>query len=423
MRKLRSCISVFFVLAGLLVSHSQERRTEVCIDFRVNSTVIDSSYSDNAVRMGEMVDFLRDISRDSTVNIIEVSFCGAASPEGSYQLNRKLARGRLSALEKFIRDEVDIPDSLVTRNDSYIPWDYLKSQIEDSDLDRKEEVIAIIEEESQLVDYHRPETHIDNRILKLKELDGGRIWDQMNKLFFERMRNACAVVVAFKKELPPVEEPVVVPVIPEPVQEPAVEPEPVVEVVEPEPIPEVTEAWMRQLHVKTNAIGLGLAIANVAVEIDLGKHWSFTLPVYYSAWDYFKTTIKFRTLAVQPEVRYWFRPDNEGWFVGAHFGYAFYNLAWDGDYRYQDHDRDTPAMGGGIAAGYRTHLSRNKRWKMEFSLGGGVYPIDYDKFHNTKVTKEGLMVESSIKKTYWGLDQAAISIAYAFDLKKKGGKR
>ena len=423
MRKLRSCISVFFVLAGLLVSHSQERRTEVCIDFRVNSTVIDSSYSDNAVRMGEMVDFLRDISRDSTVNIIEVSFCGAASPEGSYQLNRKLARGRLSALEEFVRKEVEIPDSLVTRNDSYIPWDYLKSQIEDSDLDRKEEVIAIIEEESQLVDYHRPETHIDNRILKLKELDGGRIWDQMNKLFFERMRNACAVVVAFKKELPPVEEPAVVPVIPEPVQEPAVEPEPVVEVVEPEPIPEVTEAWMRQLHVKTNAIGLGLAIANVAVEIDLGKHWSFTLPIYYSAWDYFKTTIKFRTLAVQPEVRYWFRPDNEGWFVGAHFGYAFYNLAWDGDYRYQDHDRDTPAMGGGIAAGYRTHLSRNKRWKLEFSLGGGVYPIEYDKFHNTVDTKEGLMVESSVKKTYWGLDQASVSIAYTFDLNKKGGKR
>ena len=33
------------------------------------------------------------------------------------------------------------------------------------------------------------------------------------------------------------------------------------------------------------------------------------------------------------------------------------------------------------------------------------------------------MVASSVKKTYWGIDQAAVSIAYAFDLKKKGGKR
>jgi len=29
----------------------------------------------------------------------------------------------------------------------------------------------------------------------------------------------------------------------------------------------------------------------------------------------------------------------------------------------------------------------------------------------------------SIKKTYWGIDQAAVSLAYTFDLKMKGGKR
>ena len=183
------------------------------------------------------------------------------------------------------------------------------------------------------------------------------------------------------------------------------------------------ENWTRQLHVKTNVLGLGLGIANAAVEVDLTKHLSITLPVYYSAWDYFQSTIKFRTLTVQPEVRYWFHPDNDGWFMGAHFGYGFYNLALNGDYRYQDHDQKTPSMGGGISAGYRTHLSKNKRWKMEFSLGGGVYPSRYDKFHNTSDTKEGLMVASDIKKTYWGIDQAAISISYAFNLTKKGGKR
>ena len=184
-----------------------------------------------------------------------------------------------------------------------------------------------------------------------------------------------------------------------------------------------TESWTRELHVKTNVVGLGLGIANAAVEVDLAKHWSFTLPVYYSAWDYFQSTLKFRTLAVQPEVRYWFKFCNDGWFLGGHFGYGFYNLAFNGDYRYQDHDRDTPAMGGGISAGYRTHLSKNKRWKMEFALGGGAYLVNYDKFHNTSDVKKGLMVESSIEKTYWGIDQATISISYAFNLTKKGGKR
>ena len=264
--------------------------------------------------------------------------------------------------------------------------------------------------------------HIDNRIVKLQALDGGKVWQQMNKLFFEQMRNASAVFVTYKKELPPVQEPVIVPNTV--VVEPPVE---VVEIVHDTTaiietlIPEV-EGWSRKLHLKTNAIGLGMAIANVAAEIDLAKHWSFTLPVYYSAWDYFKSTIKFRTFAVQPEFRYWLSEENDGFFGGVHFGLAYYNFAFDGDYRYQDHNRETPAIGGGVSIGYRLPISKNNRWRVEFSLGAGVYSRHYDKFHNTPRTKVGLMIES-IKKTYWGIDQAAVSFSYSFDLKKKGGKR
>ena len=417
------CITLILLLFGVGIAHSQERHTEICIDFRVNSTVIDSAYSDNAVRMQEMVEFLRTIRQDSTINIIEVSFCGAASPEGSYQLNRKLAQGRLSALEKFIRSEVDIPDSLITHNDSYIPWDYLKSQIEDSGLIRKDEVIAILEEEARLVDYHHPNTHIDNRIVKLRALDGGKVWQQMNKLFFEQMRNACAVFVTYKKELPPVQVPIIVP--------DTIKVEPIVEAVEIVPdttaiietvIPEVEE-WNRKLYLKTNALFWGMGMTNVSAEIDLAKHWSFALPVTYSAWNYFTSTVKFRTLAVQPEFRYWFNEDNQKFFIGAHFGYAQYvNVAVDGNYRYQDHDGKSPALGGGISVGYRMPISKSDKWDIEFSLGAGVYSLHYDKFYNTPNTKDGLMIES-VKKTYWGIDQAAVSFSYSFDLKKKGGKR
>src|SRR5690554_7135701 len=156
----------------------------------------------------------------------------------------------------------------------------------------------------------------------------------MNNLFFDRMRNAYAVFVTYKKELPPVQVPIIVP--------DTIKIEPIVEAVEIVPdttaiietvIPEIEE-WNRKLHLKTNAIGLGMAIANVAAEVDLAKHWSFTLPVYYSAWDYFKSTIKFRTFALQPEFRYWLSEENDGFFAGAHFGLAYYNFAFDGDYRY-----------------------------------------------------------------------------------------
>ena len=408
------CILLILLLFGVGVTHSQETRTEISVYFRVNSTVIDFAYSDNIDRIQEIIDFLRAIRQDSTVNIVEVSFCGAASPEGSAQQNRRLARSRLETLEKIIRREVDIPDSLITRNDNYIPWDYLKSQIEGSGLVSKDKVIAILEEEARLVDYYYPYTHIDNRIVKLKALDGGVVWQQMNSLFFEQMRNASVVFVTHKKEFPPVEEPEAeVLAVAETAPDTAATAAPIA--------PEVEE-WAHKLHLKTNAIGLGMGIANVAVEIDMARHWSFALPVYYSAWDYFKQTVKFRTFAVQPEFRYWVSDENDGFFAGAHFGLAYYNLAIDGDYRYQDHNRETPAIGGGVSIGYRLPISKNNRWRVEFSVGAGAYTNHYDKFHNTPDTKDGLLIED-IRNTYWGIDQAAVSFSYSFDLKKKGGKR
>lgn len=415
------CILLILMLFCVVSAQSQESCTEICVDFRANSVTIDSAYSDNAVRMKELTEFLRNISQDSTINIIEVSFCGAASPEGSYQLNHRLAQGRLSALEKIVRNEVEIPDSIINYNDSYIPWGYLKSQIQSSDFTLKNEIVSILDEEAGLDDYHHPNTHIDSRIVKLKQLDNGKVWRQMNKLYFEQMRNACVVFVTYKQELPPVQEPIITP------DTVAIEPKAeIIEVVSDTVPVEASvvaeEEWMHRLHFKTNAIGWVMGIANVAAEIDLAKHWSFAVPVYYSALNYFTSTVKFRTLAVQPELRYWFNEDNQKIFVGAHFGYAQYNVAVGGDYRYQDHDGNSPALGGGVSVGYRMPISKNNKWNVEFSLGVGAYGLHYDKFRNMSSTNDGLLVES-IKKTYWGLDQVAVSFSYTFDLKKKGGKR
>ena len=177
-----------------------------------------------------------------------------------------------------------------------------------------------------------------------------------------------------------------------------------------------------QISLKTNLLGWGMGISNVAVEFDLAEHWSFHLPVYYSAWNYFKSTIKFRTLATQPEIRYWFSEDNENFFLGAHFGMAYYNLAVGGNYRYQDHNKNTPSLGGGLSVGYRMPVCKSKNWKLEFSLGAGGYSVFCDRFHNTPDVSKGLMVDN-LKTTYWGIDNASVSFLYSFGIHKKGGRK
>jgi hypothetical protein len=213
------------------------------------------------------------------------------------------------------------------------------------------------------------------------------------------------VLVTIKEELPAVAEPVA-----EPVVEPVPDTTQVAEVVAP-----VAEEWTRHLHLKTNALGWALANANIGAEIDLAKHLSLTVPVYYSAINYFTNTIKFRTLGVQPELRYWLDENNEKFFIGAHFGCAQYNVAINGDYRYQDHDGKTPAVGGGVSVGYRMPISANGKWYIEFALGAGAYALNYDRFYNVN---NGKLVDTN-RKTYFGIDNAAVNISYRFDLNKR----
>ena len=136
-------------------------------------------------------------------------------------------------------------------------------------------------------------------------------------------------------------------------------------------------------------------------------------------------TRKFRTFAVQPEFRYYIPKTGlrgtRGLFVGAHAGMAYYNLALESsEYRYQDHNGTSPAWGGGISLGYRTHIDKNKHWYAEFAVGAGAYSLYYDTFYNTPMTKYGVMTGTH-KDVYWGIDQVAITISYRFDLLKKGG--
>ena len=177
------------------VMYSQENRTEMYVNFRVNSYAVDTTYLDNAARTREIISYLRAINDDPSVRLLEVSFCGAASPEGSDQLNSKLARLRLDALEDMIREEIYIPDNIITYNYGYIPWDYLKEQVRDSDIRYKDEIIDILNERPRLVAHHHPGRHVDHRVLKLKQLHGGEAWLEMYQMFFARMRNAYVVFV------------------------------------------------------------------------------------------------------------------------------------------------------------------------------------------------------------------------------------
>ena len=391
------------------------------LHYVINVETLDSSFVDNAERMQTIQEFLEEVKRDSLLTITGVDFRGTASPDGSYEFNVWLSENRLRTFKELINSYIDLPDSLIFSQSSEIPWDeFRKKVIEDEDVPRRTKVIEIIDEGPRLVEWYN-NRHIDARLLKLRILEGGRVWDYLREPILRDLRYGDAIF--YYKYLSPLIWP-----------GSSLATSVLDEVPRLLPLPASPQycQWTPRIYVKSNLMGWLTLSANLGLEFDLAPHWSLNIPVYYSCWDYIKSTIKFRNFTVQPEFRYWPRwkcgGGNDGFFLGAHFGMMYYNFAVDGPYRYQDRRGKTPALGGGLALGYRMPLSKNQRWHVEFSAGAGVYKLDYDVFENTPNYKEGQWVRRN-KKTFYGLDQAAITFSYNFGLTKytrtygKGGAR
>lgn len=302
--------------------------------------------------------------------------------------------------------------------DSYIPWDQMEMMVRNSNIEDKDSIIAALRADSTMVRYGNSAT-IDGRARAIERSRGTDAWHRLQRAIFPRMRLATAVFIT--RRITPAPEvgrlatrpAMSFDTLPEP--EPVPEPEPILEPEpEPEPAPVVEPLdsdTLQNIFVKTNLVGWGLIMTNIAAEYQWNDRWSVTLPLYYSAWNYFKGTRKYRTFVVQPEIRYWF---NEHVYAGVHLGLAYYNYAKDGEWRYQDHNGSTPALGGGIGGGWRTALSKDRHWWLELTAGIGVYRLHYDVFHNYH---NGLVVDER-RRTFFGVDNVAVTIAYRFDIKR-----
>ena len=399
------CVCMIGLILSCSVTYAQNFKSEFSLNFRVGNATIETGQKDNANNLSELDSFICRLGPEGTIEIVNVYFCGSASPEGSYQINQKLSTKRISALEKYIGNQIEIPDSLIVHDPEYIPWNYLREQVLSSDMADKQEVIDILALDPILVKYQGNRL-IDHRILKLQSLKGGKVWQNLFRSYFMQMRNA-TVIFTYRRD-----PDMIVNDVPShtgyaqtSLQDPKLATHSYPETVK--------EPRGHYLFLSTNLLCLGAAVANAAIETEISKHLTVSVPVYYSALDYFKPTLKFRTLAIQPELRYWFNEEKIGFYTGAHLGVAQFNVAFDGEVRYQDKDGDSPTYGAGLSIGYRVPLSRNQKWNLDFYVGAGVYQFEYDRFHNVP---NGKLI-GSYEKTYFGLDNASISLTYRFGIK------
>lgn len=401
---MRNLIITTFMLLGCLQLFGQESRKEVSIGFRVGNAVLKPEFGDNEANLDELVSFLERVQRDEQLELVEVSFCGSASPEGSFAINRSLAKRRREALEKYVRERITLPDSIVTYPEGFIAWEKLAEMVELSDMPYKEEAVDVLRNVPEFT-YNNKGVLIDSRKKHLMELRWGRTWNYMYKHFFSEVRNAGVVLVTVR-ELPVEEPPVEVPV-----EEPVVE-QPV-DTIAPAPVVEKKPFYMA---VKTNMLYDALAVPNVGVEFYLGDNWSVVGQWMYGWWSKNSSHRYWRIYGGDLALRKWFGKEADAKpLTGHHLGVYGQLFTYDFELSGKGYMGGKPGgtmwekmnYAAGLEYGYSLPIAR--RLNLDFTIGIGYWGGEYYEY----IPQDGHYVWQATKNRHWfGPTKAEVSLMW-----------
>ena len=157
---------------------------ELEVIFKVSKIEIDSTVFDNEVTFGKILAAVDKIHSNPSYKIEKIQVSGYASPEGRPEFNAWLGENRAMALIDYIIEHR--PDYGLTRETFEIVngeenWPGLRKILVASDMDRKEEVITIIDD---------ADLKGEAKKVEIKNMDGGRTWQNMLREIYPHLRSA-----------------------------------------------------------------------------------------------------------------------------------------------------------------------------------------------------------------------------------------
>lgn len=113
------------------------------IDFPVDRTELHPDYRQNPRELAKIIDTINIIKRDTLMTITHIDIHGYASPESPYEHNDYLATNRALTLKNYVRQLVRLDDGLFSVSSTPEDWDGLCRQLKESNLDGRDEILAI----------------------------------------------------------------------------------------------------------------------------------------------------------------------------------------------------------------------------------------------------------------------------------------
>lgn len=413
---------IFLALAMQTAAAQENDKKEVCIGFRVGSSLLDPKFGNNEANLNDVIQFLNEVRNDTTIELTQVKFCGSASPEGGSKLNRKLAKRRCANMEQYVRQRIMLPEDIIKRQEWSDAWQKLAIYVENSDMPNKKEVLHELLETPEYT-YNKYGALVDSRKKRLMDMNYGRTWNYMLDKFFPSVRNASAILVTIRKKNEPAPEPQPEPVVEEPKQpEPVVQSEPVVDTKQP-----------AYFAIKTNMLYDALLVPNVGVEFSLGKRWSVAADWMYGWWSRNKSHRYWRVYGGGLTVRKYFGAKAaEKPLQGHHIGINAQMLTYDIEFGGKGYMGGKPGgtlwdrMNYTVGAEYGYSMPVARRLNIDFSLAAGYMGGRYYEY----TPLDGHYVWQATKNRKWiGPTKVEVSLVWLlghgnYNTKtKKGGEK
>lgn len=114
------------------------------VNFRVNRTEIDPVYMNNPAELAKIIGTISQAREIPDATITNITIHGFASPEGRWDNNVRLAKGRTETLKEYVRGHFGLPDSVFAT--AYTPedWGGLRDTVAVLQLPDKEGLLDII---------------------------------------------------------------------------------------------------------------------------------------------------------------------------------------------------------------------------------------------------------------------------------------
>jgi len=389
------------------------------IRFQVNRTELQPDDPFIKLYREQLVPWLK--SQDMELRWVFIK--GAASPEGPYDNNVRLSRGRTQRLIEFMNREMGEPMS----------EQFLTAQniVEDYGLLVKKMQQAADRDYARVRDVWQ-ECHGDEACCKqrLMALDNGQLWQRLKNQYFPGLRQA-RVVLWFTRNKPIMEEAKLLLFPKEVIETPNIK----LDI----PAPELKYARRHLIAARTNLVHdllyvpqFGFAYgANIQLEYyPLDGHYTYNAGFTFTNHRHWQDNKFFQIRDLQLELRRYFR--GGGVFLGPYLGlYAegtVYGIGFSKSKGWQGE-----GGGGGVSLGYTMPLNRKGSLRLELSASVGFFYTRYDPYvygNPLVTTEDGLYYydytgnTSDFKKrnhqfTWLGPTNAGIHLTYDIIYRKK----